>query len=60
MPIFTNLGDLIRRERNPDKVAVINLGGEESPREITYARLDAMANAVGRALIGRGLASSRA
>ena len=56
MPIFTNLGDLIRRERNPDKVAVIDLGGEHSPREITYARLDAMASGVARALVGRDLA----
>jgi long-chain acyl-CoA synthetase len=51
---FTNLGDLIRRERDLDKVAVIDLGGEGAPREFTYRRLDAMANGVARALLARG------
>jgi long-chain acyl-CoA synthetase len=52
---FTNLGDLIVRDRNLDKVAVIDLGGEQVPREFSYARLDAMANGVARALIKHGL-----
>src|SRR5712675_2499472 len=56
MPHFTNLGDLIRRDRDLSKVAIIDLGGEEVPREFSYARLDAMANGVARALIKRGLA----
>src|SRR3954469_4968589 len=56
MPHFTNLGDLIRRDRDLSKVAIIDLGGEEVPREFSYARLDAMANGVARALINRGLA----
>ena len=56
MPHFTNLGDLIRRERDLSKVAIIDLGGEQVPREFSYARLDAMANGVARALIKRGLA----
>ena len=56
MTHFTNLGDLIRRDRNLDKIAVIDLGGEESPREFSYAQLDRMANGVARALAGRGLA----
>jgi long-chain acyl-CoA synthetase len=51
---FTNLGDLIRRERDLDKVAVIDLGGEDAPREFTYRRLDATANGVARALLARG------
>lgn len=51
---FYNLGDLVRRDRDPSKVAVIDLGGEESPREFTYARLDALANGVARALVARG------
>jgi long-chain acyl-CoA synthetase len=55
MPSFTNLGDLVRRERDLDKVALIDLGGEERPREFSYRRLDAMANGVARALIERGL-----
>src|ERR1044072_4530335 len=56
MPNFTNLGDLIRRDRDLSKVAIIDLGGETVPREFSYARLDAMANGVARALIERGLA----
>jgi acyl-CoA synthetase (AMP-forming)/AMP-acid ligase II len=55
MSHFTNLGDLIRRERDLDKVALIDLGGEQGPREFSYRRLDAMANGVARALLARGL-----
>src|SRR6266436_683089 len=55
MPHFTNLGDLIRRDRDLDKVAIIDLGGK-LPHEVSYARLDAMANGVARALSVRGLA----
>jgi len=55
MPSFTNLGDLVRRERDLDKVALIDLGGEQAPREFSYRRLDAMANGVARALLARGL-----
>src|SRR5258708_22438653 len=56
MPSFTNLGDLIRRDRSLEKVAVIDLGGEQAPREFTYAHLDAMANAVARVLARGGFA----
>jgi long-chain acyl-CoA synthetase len=52
---FTNLGDLIPRERDLSKVAIVDLGGEQSPREFTFAAIDAMANAVARALSKRGL-----
>src|SRR5215471_7714311 len=55
MPRFTNLGDLIRRDRNLDKVAIIDLGGA-AVREISYGELDAMANGIARALSARGLA----
>jgi long-chain acyl-CoA synthetase len=55
MPNFTNLGDLIRRERDLDKTALIDLGGEQTPREFSYRRLDATANGVARALAARGL-----
>ncbi len=54
--MFTNLGDLIRRERDLSKTAIIDLGGEAAGREISFARLDAMANAVARALAARGIA----
>jgi long-chain acyl-CoA synthetase len=56
MPTFTNLGDLIVRDRDLSKVAIVDLGGETSPREFSYAQLDAMANGVARALGKRGLA----
>jgi acyl-CoA synthetase (AMP-forming)/AMP-acid ligase II len=55
-PHFTNLGDLIRRDRDLDKIAIIDLGGSEAPREISHAALDAMANGVARALARRGFA----
>jgi long-chain acyl-CoA synthetase len=55
MTSFTNLGDLIRRDRDLDKVAIIDLDGEVA-REVSYERLDAMANGVARALLARGLA----
>src|SRR3989454_10270106 len=53
MPLFHNLGDLIRGDGA--KVAIIDLGGERGPRQFTYAQLDAVANGVARALLGRGL-----
>ncbi len=52
---FTNLGDLIPGGRDPDKTAIIDLGGEQAPREFSYAQLDAMADGVARALRRRGL-----
>jgi long-chain acyl-CoA synthetase len=55
MPGFTNLGDLIRRDCDPAKVAIIDLGCE-AERQFTYAALDAMANGVARGLAARGLA----
>jgi acyl-CoA synthetase (AMP-forming)/AMP-acid ligase II len=55
MTIFTNLGDLIRRDRDPGKTALIDLGGEQAPREFRYGDLDAMANGVARALCRRDL-----
>jgi long-chain acyl-CoA synthetase len=55
MASFHNLGDLIGRDRDLGKIAIIDLGAEGGPREISYARLDAMANGVARALKARGL-----
>ena len=55
MAIFFNLGDLVRRDLDLTKVAIIDLGGEQGPREFTFAALDAMANGVARALLARGL-----
>jgi len=55
MPKFANLGDLIDRGRDLSKVAIIDLGGEETPCEYGYAELDAMTMGVARALSKRGL-----
>jgi long-chain acyl-CoA synthetase len=55
MSLFTNLGDLIRRDRDLGKPAIIDLGGEVAPREFSYAEIDAMANGVARALAKRAL-----
>lgn len=55
MSNFTNLGDLFRHDRDLSKTAVIDLGGEQVPREFSYARLDEMTRGVARALGKRGL-----
>jgi acyl-CoA synthetase (AMP-forming)/AMP-acid ligase II len=52
---FINLGDLIRRDRDQTKIAIIDLGGEHGPRQFTFEELDTMANGVARALLKRGL-----
>jgi long-chain acyl-CoA synthetase len=51
---FQNLGDLIVRDRDLSKIAIIDLGGEEVPCEYTFAELDAMCLGVARALSKRG------
>lgn len=56
MSQFSNLGDLIRRDLDLTKTAVIDLGGETAPREFSYAQLDKAAMGVARALLRRGLA----
>src|ERR1700687_547204 len=56
MASLQNLGDLIGRDRDLAKIAIVDLGGEAGPREISYARLDAMASGVARGLLARGLA----
>jgi acyl-CoA synthetase (AMP-forming)/AMP-acid ligase II len=53
--LFTNLGDLSRRDRDQEKLAIIDLAGERE-RRFTYADLDGMARGVARALSARGLA----
>lgn len=55
MVAFQNLGDLIVRTRDLDKIAIIDLGGERAPRNFTYTQIDAMAAGVARALLARGL-----
>ncbi|MFZ3338996.1 MAG: class I adenylate-forming enzyme family protein [Xanthobacteraceae bacterium] len=55
MQTFSNLGDLIVRNRDLSKTAVVDLGGETAPREFTFTQLDAIANGVARALGKHGL-----
>ncbi len=52
---FTNLGDLIRRDRDPEKTAIIDLGGEAGARTFSFAAIDRMAKGVARGLLARGL-----
>jgi long-chain acyl-CoA synthetase len=52
---FSNLGDLMRRDRDLSKIAILDLGGEQAPRQFTFRELDATANGVARALLARGL-----
>src|SRR3954469_24406434 len=49
-----NLGDCLPRTA-PGKIALIDAGDWDSPRQFTYAELDAAVSAVGRALRARGL-----
>ncbi len=53
MARFENLGDLIERDSDPGKLAIIDLGGETPPREFSYGRLDELARGVARALMTR-------
>src|SRR5260370_15756053 len=53
--MFTNLGDLVRRDRDQSRLAIIDLSGKDE-RCFTYADLDGMARGVARALSARGFA----
>lgn len=55
MAFFTNLGDLTRRNRDLDKIAFIDLGGETGPREFSFRDIDEYANGVAQGLAARGL-----
>jgi len=55
MSAFTNLGDLVRRDCDQRKLAIIDLGGE-GERHFTYADVDGMARGVARALSVHGFA----
>jgi acyl-CoA synthetase (AMP-forming)/AMP-acid ligase II len=55
MTPFFNLGDIIRRDLNQQKIGLIDLGGEDGPREYSYSEIDEKSNAVARGLLQRGL-----
>lgn len=50
---FQNLGQLICRDRDLSKIAVIDLDGQGRARAVSYSALEAMANGVARALVQR-------
>src|SRR6516165_9546814 len=54
MSSFQNLGQLICRDRDLSKIAIIDLSTQGKAREISYAALDATSNAVARTLARRG------
>ena len=56
MPVhFNNLGDLVRRDMDLTRTAVVDLGGETGSREFIHEELDETAQAVARGLVRRGL-----
>jgi long-chain acyl-CoA synthetase len=56
MARWQNLGDLIPRDRDLTKVAIIDLGGEGGrERDFSFGDIDAIANGVARGLLARGL-----
>jgi len=55
MTPFFNLGDIIRRDLNQQKIGLIDLGGEDGPREYSYSEIDEKSNAVAKGLLERGL-----
>jgi acyl-CoA synthetase (AMP-forming)/AMP-acid ligase II len=50
-----NLGDLIDGSQPRQKTAIVDLGGERPPRELSYGELDALADGAARLLLERGL-----
>jgi len=57
LPIFNNLGDIIRQDLDQTRIGLIDLGGDGGPREYTYAQIDQQCNAVARRLSALGFKS---
>src|SRR5258707_5535574 len=49
------VGDAVDRSGDREATASIDLGGDPAPRHYSYRELDALADAVGRGLVARGL-----
>ena len=54
MTAFTNLGDLVEPEADPDALALIDLLDGSRPRRLTHGEIDGQAQAVARGLLARG------
>jgi long-chain acyl-CoA synthetase len=55
MTRLRNLGDAIDRSGDPDRTAIIDLGGAAAPRHYAYREFDALVDAVARSLLRRGV-----
>jgi len=51
-----NLGDLIDRSQDQNRIAIIDLRSPEQPREYSYAEMDRLSDGVAQYLTGRGFA----